>query len=225
MPGWKQAWPIVAACWSPATPEDRDLGAEQRLLGDAEIGGAVLHFGQQRCRDAQDLQQLGVPFVRARCCRPACARRWSRRWRVSCRRSGARSGSCRSCRPAARRFSARWRAPFTLSSSQAILVPEKYGSSSSPVFCENFFSSPCFFSLWQSAEVRRSCQTMALWIGLPVALSQMTTVSRWLVMPIAAMSEAPRPAVLQRLAAGRDARSARSPRDRARPSRMPDSAA
>ncbi len=21
MPGWKQAWPMVAACWSPATPK------------------------------------------------------------------------------------------------------------------------------------------------------------------------------------------------------------
>ena len=36
--------------------------------------------------------------------------------------------------------------------------------------------------------VRRSCQTIALWIGLPVARSQMIVVSRWLVMPIAATS-------------------------------------
>ena len=28
------------------------------------------------------------------------------------------------------------------------------------------------------SAVRRSCQTMALWIGLPVARSQMTVVSR-----------------------------------------------
>ena len=56
------------------------------------------------------------------------------------------------------------------------------------------FSSPAFFSFWHSGAVRRSCQTIALWIGLPVALSQMTTVSRWLVMPIAAMSAAVRPA-------------------------------
>ena len=37
----------------------------------------------------------------------------------------------------------------------------------------------------QMSAVRRSCQTMALWIGLPVARSQMTAVSRWLVMPMA----------------------------------------
>ena len=35
--------------------------------------------------------------------------------------------------------------------------------------------------------VRRSCQTMALWIGWPVLRSQTTVVSRWLVMPMAAI--------------------------------------
>ena len=43
------------------------------------------------------------------------------------------------------------------------------------------------------AEVRRHCQTMALAMGLPVALSQMTVVSLWLVMPMAAMSSAVTP--------------------------------
>ena len=85
-------------------------------------------------------------------------------------------------------FCARRRAPLTVSSSHEILVPEKYGSSSSPVLRVNFGSSPFFLSFWHIAAVRRSCHTMALWIGLPVALSQTTTVSRWLVMPIAAMS-------------------------------------
>ena len=40
------------------------------------------------------------------------------------------------------------------------------------------------------AEVRRHCQTMALAMGSPVFLSQITVVSRWLVMPMAAMSSA-----------------------------------
>ena len=31
---------------------------------------------------------------------------------------------------------------------------------------------------------------MALWIGLPVSRSQISVVSRWLVMPMVAMSEA-----------------------------------
>ncbi len=42
--------------------------------------------------------------------------------------------------------------------------------------------------------MRRSCQTIALWIGRPLARSQTTTVSRWLVMPIAATSRAATPA-------------------------------
>ena len=39
----------------------------------------------------------------------------------------------------------------------------------------------------QRAAVRRSCHTIARWIGSPVARSQNSVVSRWLVMPIAAM--------------------------------------
>ena len=42
--------------------------------------------------------------------------------------------------------------------------------------------------------VRRSCQTMARWIGRPVARSHTSVVSRWLVMPMEAMSAAVRPA-------------------------------
>ena len=51
-------------------------------------------------------------------------------------------------------------------------------------------SWPAFFSFSHMGAVRRSCQTMALWIGLPVSFSQMRAVSRWLVMPMAAMSPA-----------------------------------
>ena len=36
----------------------------------------------------------------------------------------------------------------------------------------------------QASAVRRSCQTMALWIGLPLTRSQTIVVSRWLVMPM-----------------------------------------
>ena len=38
------------------------------------------------------------------------------------------------------------------------------------------------------SAVRRHCQTMALAMGRPVALSHRMVVSRWLVMPMAAMS-------------------------------------
>ena len=43
------------------------------------------------------------------------------------------------------------------------------------------------------SEVRRHCQTMAFAMGSPVVLSQITVVSRWFVMPIAAMSPASTP--------------------------------
>ena len=47
-------------------------------------------------------------------------------------------------------------------------------------------SWPARFSASQRSAVRRSCQTMALWIGLPVLRSHTTVVSRWLVMPMPA---------------------------------------
>ncbi len=50
---------------------------------------------------------------------------------------------------------------------------------------------PCASSSAQRAAVRRSCQTIALPYGSPVVRSQATTVSRWLVMPIAATCSAP----------------------------------
>ena len=63
-----------------------------------------------------------------------------------------------------------------------------------PVFLEIAGSWPSLLSFAQMSAVRRSCQTMARWIALPVARSHTTVVSRWLVMPIAAMSFAFRPA-------------------------------
>ena len=173
MPGVKQPWPTVAACWSPAMPRIGDGAAEQRR-GDAEVAGAVAHLRQQRRRHAEQLAQLGVPGARAdvveqrargvggigRVCTP--------------RRSAARAGSCRWCRRRAAPPSAAARAPSTWSSSQAILVAEKYGSSTSPVFAVAAASRPCARSRSHNGAVRRSCQTMALWIGLPVSRSQST---------------------------------------------------
>ena len=63
-----------------------------------------------------------------------------------------------------------------------------------PVFCEITGSRPSAFSFAQMSAVRRSCQTMARCTACPVARSHTTVVSRWLVMPIAAMSFAVMPA-------------------------------
>ena len=43
--------------------------------------------------------------------------------------------------------------------------------------------------------MRVSCQTMALWTGLPVCLSHSMVVSRWLVMPMERMSSREAPAL------------------------------
>src|SRR6187401_3057542 len=57
-----------------------------------------------------------------------------------------------------------------------------------PVLAEILGSWPSLLSLAQMSAVRRSCQTMARCTACPVARSHTTVVSRWLVMPIAAMS-------------------------------------
>ena len=44
------------------------------------------------------------------------------------------------------------------------------------------------------SAVRRSCQTMARWMACPWSRPHTTVVSRWLVIPIAAMSLAVAPA-------------------------------
>ena len=54
----------------------------------------------------------------------------------------------------------------------------------------------------QKEAVRRSCHTMALQIGLPEAASQTMVVSRWLVMPMATISQ-PRTCATASLTAAR----------------------
>ena len=66
----------------------------------------------------------------------------------------------------------------TFSRSQVIFGAAKYGSSGRPVIRA---SSPArSLSRSQTPAERRSCQTIALLSGFPVALSQARTVSPWL---------------------------------------------
>ena len=65
-------------------------------------------------------------------------------------------------------------------------------------------SCPAARNAAQASAVRRSCQTMALWIGLPVARSQTIVVSRWLVMPMPAMSLGSDASLRHRFPHGRD---------------------
>ena len=69
------------------------------------------------------------------------------------------------------------------SASQVILVAVKYGSSRSPVSSVTRASCPASRSASQIRAVRRSCQTMAGRGAARSARSQITAVSRWLVMP------------------------------------------
>jgi hypothetical protein len=81
-------------------------------------------------------------------------------------------------------------APVTFWRIHVSLVAEKYASRTRPVLRRITRSSFRARRRSQSAAVRRSCQTIALQIGFPLSRSHTTVVSRWLVMPIAATSDA-----------------------------------
>ena len=133
MPGLKQPCPIGRRLLVAGHAENADGRAEQFRRGFAELAGAIAHLRQQALRHAEQAAQARRPTARCRYRTAACARHWWRRSRAPCRRSAATAGSSRWCRRRARPASADARAPSTLSSSQAILLAEKYGSSSSPV--------------------------------------------------------------------------------------------
>jgi hypothetical protein len=70
-------------------------------------------------------------------------------------------------------------APLTWSSSQRSLVPLKYGSITSPVARRTCATTSGFArSCAHSGSVRRSCRTMALWIGALVRRFHSSVVSR-----------------------------------------------
>ena len=79
------------------------------------------------------------------------------------------------------------RAPGTFSRIQAILLAEKYGSGTRPVLAATVSARPRRTRSAIIGSVRRHCQQMALHTGSPVRRSHTTVVSRWLVMPTAAM--------------------------------------
>ena len=101
---------------------------------------------------------------------------------------------------------ARARAPSTLSRIQRSFGPEKYVASGRPVRARyRAAPPPSAPSASQIPCVRVSCQTIAGWIGRPVARSHTTVVSRWFAIPTAASADAPRPAFASAPAATRRA--------------------
>ena len=158
-------------------PRMWNRAAEQAWFRFAKDARAVAHLRKQRGGHLEKTAEVGVPgpfpisnsSVRAalvasvRCDLPPVSRQ-SRKVSMV---------------PKARLLaSAAGRAPSMRSSSQAILEAEKYGSMSSPVLRAMSGSCPSRRSASQWSAVRRSCQTIALWIGRPLWRSQITTVSR-----------------------------------------------
>ena len=201
-PGRKQAWPTAAACWSPATPStgrrrpstaasvSPKSAAQSRISGSREAGTP----NTSSIRSSHALVVRPQRLVRAAlvasvaCTRPPVNRQ-IRKLSTVPKASSPRA--------------ARSRAPSTRSRIQAILVAEKYGSSSRPVRSVTRSSIPSSRSRAQTPAVRLSCQTMALWIALPVRRSQTIVVSRWFVMPIATIARpaASAPSIASRVTA------------------------
>ena len=193
MPGWKQAWPMAAACWSPAMPAigiaaPSRAGSvvpypveQSRISGSSARGtrkASSISSHQSPVRRLQSRVRLAL-VASVACTRPP-VRRQSRKLSIVPKASSPRSAAPR--------------APSTVSRIQPILVAEKYGSSSRPVRSRTCGSRPAARSPAQASAVRRSCQTIARCTGRPVARSQSTVVSRWLAMPMAAIPPASIPA-------------------------------
>ena len=176
----------------PATGRAAERGAARLAV---DLAGRA-DLGQQRARDAHQLEARLVPVERLAGPSAACGSRWSRRSRGRRRRPAGevpQQPASRSCRRPARRSRARSRAPGTWSSSQRDLGPGEVGRQRQARRASRRRSRPASpASSRTSASVRVSCQTIALWTGSPVARSHTTVVSRWLVMPIAATSPASR---------------------------------
>ena len=107
MPGLMQAWPTVAACWSPAMPRPVPARPGRQRLRRAAIAEQSTTFGQHRCRHAEELQQIGVPIALLDVEQHGAARHWWHRSHGPCRRSAATAGSIRWCRTASSPVSAR----------------------------------------------------------------------------------------------------------------------
>ncbi|OGU07430.1 MAG: hypothetical protein A2075_14130 [Geobacteraceae bacterium GWC2_58_44] len=188
IPGLKHPWPKRAACWSPAMP----------VIGNcAPVSCASLRPKSEALGSTSGSMARGTPKSRSRSSSQARVRMLNSRVRLALERSVTwerpplnRNTSQESMVPKQTSpRSARARSPSTCSKSQLSLLAEKYGSSRSPVRSRIIGSNPSRFSDSVSSAVRRSCQTMARYRGFPVERSQTTVVSRWLVIPIPAISQ------------------------------------
>jgi hypothetical protein len=182
MPGAKQAWPNVAACWSPARPAI-GWAAEQRRIGDAQLP-AGRHDRGNTARDVEQRQQLRIPAQRVDVeqQRARCVRR--HRSHGAGRRSASRPASCRSCRTPAPRARPAPARPARDPAATAAWCRRNRHPAPGRSSAGSGAPGPRR-AAHRSAAVRRSCQTMAGATGSPVARSHSTVVSRWLVIAMA----------------------------------------
>ena len=145
MPGWKQAWPISAACWSPAMPStgiaapSSDGSLTPNSAAQSSTSGSRLRGISNSASNSSSQSWLWMLNSRVREALVA-----SVRWERPPVRRQSRKQSTVPKRSSPR--SARWRAPGTLSRIQRSLVAEKYGSISSPVRALTLASWPAALS-------------------------------------------------------------------------------
>ena len=220
MPGVKQAWPNSAACWSPAIPPicrlpPRCCGSvSPKTSLDGRTSGSIAR-GTSRA-PASSSSQSPVWMLKSivrealvtsvTCSLPPVS------FQISQRVDGA-EGQLAILRELARAGHV-VEDPLDLGAGEV-------GVDDQPGLCRTSRLGALFAQRRADARERRSCQTIALWIGRPVLRSQTSVVSRWLVMP---MPRCRRADGVLRQDASRRRRAARSrsPRGRAPPSRAAD---
>lgn len=191
-PGVKHAWPSVAACWSPSIPvigtpgtTESDAPTPNRAddgstFGSMPIGTPMRsHMSASHRRVLMSISRVRAAFVTSVACSVPPVRCQSNQVSIVPKQSSPASARCR--------------APGTSSRIQDAFGPAKYVARESPVLAWKRSGSPSARASTRG-WVRVSCHTIALWIASPVARSQMTVVSRWLVMPTAARDPASIPA-------------------------------
>ena len=188
MPGLMQAWPTVAACWSPAMPSTGTGAPRMSAVATPNSPAQSTTLGSIDCGTPSSFAELGIPGALADVEQQACGWHWSRRSHGPCRRSGATAGSSRSCRRPARPSRPRRARPRRSSGSRRSWCRRNRDRAAGRSSPRPSSRGRRVFSSAHIGEVRRSCQTMALCTGLPVARSHTTVVSRWLVMPMPASS-------------------------------------
>ena len=160
MPGRVHRWPNRAACWSPATPvmgKAAPSASGSVVPNDPDDGRTSGNTARGTSKSPsissdQSSRRMSKSMVRAAFVTSVAWTRPPVSFQISQLSTVPNASS-----PAW----ARSRAPSTWSRTQASLVPEKYGSKTSPVAWRTASAWPASASRAQAPAVRRSCHTTA----------------------------------------------------------------